>query len=655
MRFHKLNITDEELDQVTEWVVNWNKLEEVPDLVRRMPNLVSLNLEGNRISRLPVWLRSCVQLKKLELGANRFVGTVEFQHLPPDLVRLSLYHNQVEEIPVSITKLKKLEELNMSFTGLSKIPASIQNLKNLKVLELHGNKIRTLPVAIGKIPRLRELIVSKNEISKIPDAIGNCRRLSRLSAGENRIKAVSNELGNCTALTYLGLSRNKISTLPDSLGNCFTLQHLFLQRNKFDSIPEFVYRLQWLSKLYLNNNNLKEIDFGQGGNRLTFLDLSDNQIQTIVDLPEPLEALHLLNNQLKEFPKAVMQCSGLKMLHLNLNNIKDIPEDFGSLKSSLRMLNMVKNPAQINPEKLLQLEALEGFSGLVKSDQVPMVTSVLEACRRGWINKEEGPVYLKLLMTNKLGEQKLSTKSLIYFLNVSDPVINQKIRKFILSKVSIPVYRKKLKKGHQLALLGETQFDLTLLAGQLESFGIDLSKKVNEKTTHVLLGKSPLKWPIGITKEMVFLSDKKLSRELWRMQEAHLMNEPNPQLFQSVQDLLLSKDAVNVRLGLQLMHSGGVPDQLLNILVVAWLSRGMQVQQLEKELFRLIYLNVEDEWKFVLDRYPPFKFRAYLNRKNIPKPSRTEKRSRTEMKEIGRFFKKNKLDEELIKKALSIK
>ncbi|KAA3627428.1 MAG: hypothetical protein DWQ02_19770, partial [Bacteroidetes bacterium] len=481
MRFHKLHITDEELDQVTEWVVNWNKLEEVPDLVSRMPNLVSLNLEGNRISRLPEWLKNCDQLKKLYLGANRFQGTAEFQNLPPELTKLSLFNNEIGEIPVSITKLKKLEELNMSYTDLTKIPASIQNLKNLKVLELYGNKVRTLPVAIGKIPRLRELIVGGNQISKIPDAIGNCRKLSNLSAGNNRIKSVTKDLGNCTALTYLNLRNNKLSSLPDSLGNCFTIQRLFLQGNQFNSIPDFVYQLQWLSKLYINHNNLKEIDFSEGGDRLTFLELSDNQISVISNLPETLEVLHLLNNQLQEFPEAVFQCSGLKMLHLNLNNILEVPDDFGPLKTSLKMLNMMKNPVRTDPGALLQLKALEGLSGLVKTNQVPMVISVLQACRNGWIAGEEGPVFLKLLMTNKADVQDLSASSFINFLNVNDPEMTQKVRKFIFKKVSIPLYRKKLKRGHNLSVFGETAFDVNWLEEQLKPFGIKILNEINEK------------------------------------------------------------------------------------------------------------------------------------------------------------------------------
>ncbi len=655
MRFHKLNITDEELVQVTEWVVNWNKLEEVPDLVQNMPNLESLNLEGNRISRLPDWLKDCDSLKKLELGANRFEGTDDLKNLPSGLTRLSLYHNNIGEIPISVTKLRNLEELNMSYTELTKLPAGIQNLKKLRVLELYGNKIRTLPVAIGKIPRLRELIVGENQISKIPDAIGNCRKLSKLFAGDNRIKTVSKALGNCTELSSLDLRNNKIAELPDSLGNCFTLQHLYLQGNQFNSIPGFVYRLKWMSKLLLRNNNLKKIDFGEGGDRLRFLDLSDNQIRTIVDLPKSLEVLYLLNNQLEEFPKAVLRCTGLRMLHLNLNDIKEIPEDLGPLKRSLKMLNLEKNPVRVNPEKLLHLETLEGFSGLVKKDQVPMVIAVIKACRNGLISREEGPVFLELLWNNKFEAKQLSTESLVNFLNDSDPVVAQKVRKFIFRKLGIPFYRKKLKKGHNLSVLGETLFDMTRLTERLKSFGVGVSKGVNEKTTHILLGKGPVKWPGDVKKGMVFLDEKKLSRELWRMEEAHLMNQSDSKVIRSVLDLLMSKDTVNVKLGLELMNGGGVPDELLNILLIVWLSGEQSSRPLEKELFRLIHLNVEDEWKFVLDRYKPFKIKSYLRREKLPERYRNRKVVKTEWKEIGLFFKKNKLDVELIKKALSIK
>lgn len=63
MRFNDLQISSADLPKVTELFLYWGRLDEIPDMIFRMPNLVHLNLEGNRITELPCALKDCVKLK----------------------------------------------------------------------------------------------------------------------------------------------------------------------------------------------------------------------------------------------------------------------------------------------------------------------------------------------------------------------------------------------------------------------------------------------------------------------------------------------------------------------------------------------------------------------------------------------------------------
>ncbi|MCB0652235.1 MAG: leucine-rich repeat domain-containing protein [Saprospiraceae bacterium] len=670
MRFNDLQISSADLPKVTELFLYWGRLDEIPDMIFRMPNLVHLNLEGNRITELPCALKDCVKLKKLELGTNKIESAESLQFLPPNLKKLDLNNNKIGEIPPAITQLKHLEELCLIGSGISKIPGHIKKLKALKKLELFDNDIKIIPVAIGKLTNLRELSVGKNKLTKIPDALGYCQKLSSLKANENRINEVSNALEGCVELNYLDLSSNKLTTLPAGLNSCLTLQTLKLSHNKFTAIPACILDMQWLSKLLLNKNGLTEIDFRRQCRRLSFLDLSDNKIDTIKNLPASLEWLHLIHNKLDHFPHAILECSGLKNLFMRNNRIKELPEGLGVLQNSLKVIDLAFNPVKAAPEQLLHFKGLEGVSGLTKKTEALALISVLEASRYHLITANEHFFFLNLLLNRKNERGSPGLSSLVSFLNVRNPIAIQKVRKYLYGKAGIPLSRKRLKKGDQLAVLGSTKFNDAELQDRLGAHGITFLEEVNENTTHVLLGwkaygffkplspesvfsgKKQFAWPEGISQPIVFLSEQRLWQEIWRLEQAHLLENPDAKIFQSIKDLLLSREEVNVRLGIELLKGGGIPQEFLTYLMITWLRTGLSDPELKKEAFRLLFLNVEDDWKFVLETF----HKAFLAicirdlaRANegevVPTLSRV-------VEEIKKFLQVNHLDVGLIKKAL---
>lgn len=670
MRFNNLQISSADLPRVTELFLFGGWLDEIPDMIFRMPNLVHLNLEGNRITELPYALKDCVKLEKLELGTNKIESAESLPFLPPNLKKLDLNNNQIGEISPAITRLKHLEELCLIGSGISKIPGHIQKLRALKKLELFNNDIKIIPLAIGKLTNLRELSVGKNKLTKIPDALGYCQKLSRLKVNENRINEVSNALEGCTELNYLDLSSNKLTTLPAGLTRCLTLQTLMLSHNKFTAIPACILDMQWLSKLFLNKNGLTAIDFKGQCRRLSFLDLSDNKIDTVKNLPGSLKSLFLNHNQLDHFPHAILECTGLENLFLRNNRIRELPEGLGVLQNSLKVLDLAFNPVKAAPEQLLHFKGLEGVSGLFKKTEALALISVLEASRYHLITANEHFFFLNLLLNRKNERGSPGLSSLVSFLNVRNPIAIQKVRKYLYGKAGIPLSRKRLKKGHQLAVLGSTKFNDTELKERLGTHGITFLEQVNENTTHVLLGwkangffrpfspesfygeKKQFDCPEGISQPLVFLSERMLSHELWRLEKAHLLANPDAKIFQSIKDLLLSQEEVNVRLGIELLKGGGVPQEFLTYLMITWLRPGGRDPELKKEAFRLLFLNVEDDWKFVLDTFGGLRLAKcirILARANegdeVPKLTHEEQ-------EIKRFLQVNHLDVGLIKKAL---
>jgi Leucine-rich repeat (LRR) protein len=93
---------------------------------------------------------------------------------------LHIDHNDIQDIPVEIGNLQKLEELILSYNKIKTIPEALCYLQNLKVLEVNHNDIQDIPVEIGNLQKLQELSVMFNKIKVISVELGNLPNIKRL-------------------------------------------------------------------------------------------------------------------------------------------------------------------------------------------------------------------------------------------------------------------------------------------------------------------------------------------------------------------------------------------------------------------------------------------------------------------------------------------
>lgn len=153
-------------------------------------------------------------------------------------------------------------------------------------------------------------------------------------------------------LSSLDLSTNRIDFIPEGLlADLENLITLRLHRNQLINLDDAAvfYKLPHLANLDMSYNNLRELPEGlfNFNPRLTLLNLSNNNLTAI---PEPmtelgaLEELHLNYNQLVELPgHAFSGLQALKMLHLGNNQILNVSgRAFGDL-FRLEYLNLASN------------------------------------------------------------------------------------------------------------------------------------------------------------------------------------------------------------------------------------------------------------------------------------------------------------------------
>ena len=142
-----------------------------------------------------------------------------------NLSTLSIRHKHVSEIPLSISLLQSLVNLDISWNELSSIPEFVFKLPNLRFLNISHNHLNLISPLIAKLPQLVSLDLSYNDLSEFPDSMGSLLNLQSLSLNSNRIAIVPSILGKLKSLISLDVSDNKLFDLPELI---FSLQNLLV-------------------------------------------------------------------------------------------------------------------------------------------------------------------------------------------------------------------------------------------------------------------------------------------------------------------------------------------------------------------------------------------------------------------------------------------
>ncbi|OXB58174.1 hypothetical protein ASZ78_006946 [Callipepla squamata] len=263
--------------------INDNQLHAIDeDALQGLKNLVTLELEGNKLSEAnvsPLAFYPLKSLSYLRLGRNKF--RIIPQGLPVTLEELYLENNQIEEVSeicfnhtrkinVIVIKHNKLEEHRIA-------PLAWINQENLESVDLSYNKLYHVPSYLPK--SLLHLILIGNQIERIPGYV-----FGHMKPG----------------LEYLYLSFNKLTDDgidPISFfGAYHSLRELFLDHNDLKSVPFGIEEMRKLRFLRLNNNKIRTVP----PERICRTHLHDDDVHYNSEENEyedsRLEHVHLENN-----------------------------------------------------------------------------------------------------------------------------------------------------------------------------------------------------------------------------------------------------------------------------------------------------------------------------------------------------------------------
>ena len=138
-----------------------NKLVELPNDIGKLSRLKHLNLECNELSVLPFSFGT-LMCETVCLNSNKFKVFPDCVTCMPNLVKFSIMANALNDLPVGISRLKRLEVFRASRNRITIVPDSIVDISTLKCLWLDSNRLGALPPYFHRLSRLKDLKLDGN-------------------------------------------------------------------------------------------------------------------------------------------------------------------------------------------------------------------------------------------------------------------------------------------------------------------------------------------------------------------------------------------------------------------------------------------------------------------------------------------------------------
>ncbi|MBZ3869940.1 Leucine-rich repeat-containing protein 69 [Sciurus carolinensis] len=191
----------------------------------------------------------------ITLSGKRIIKIPSTIEKLPDLKTLYLQNNLISKVCPEISALTQLTILNLGNNLLEEVPEEMKYLTSLKKLHLFGNRIcRFASGACDGLQNLILLNLNDNHLTWLPQDIGSLKSLTHLSVNCNELASIPIELCFLKDLCELQLNYNQLTCIPEEIKFLKKLQKFLLVRNYIEVLPEF-HNLK-LTEFYCEGNPL---------------------------------------------------------------------------------------------------------------------------------------------------------------------------------------------------------------------------------------------------------------------------------------------------------------------------------------------------------------------------------------------------------------
>ena len=541
-------------------------------------NLEILNISYGYDYVLPKEITNFKKLHTLHLGSF----PMEFPEFLTEMKQLKHLHfphyynyntqnnlNQKALFVDIFDKMDNLESLTIFFTFLEiadketehqsynypktvlDVPSSIFKMKNLKKLHLNINKMEDLPkdaflglksiedlsLSYGGITQeIQENIFSLKTLKKL-DFNGNFVYLKAEMEQRTRFEVFSEKITNLKNLESLSITNSKITEIPTFFKKLTQLQELNFSTNDIKELPFLLSEMPNLSKLVLN------------GNKKLLIDKIFNNKNNLLEL-------ELIACNLKNIPDSILNCYKLEKINLFANKLDFLSEKVLQLPNLLE-IDIDKNP----------------FCKTTELKTSTTVNNLLASFRKR--NLPERLQMLELsLIQNRLEILKTATKEdLLVCLYVHNAPIRRNALTALENHIKTPFSLKLEKEKTVISVLGDVSgVKITELTDFFKEKEYKIISKLTDKTTHICIGEQPkiaLETIMeAVSKQKIILVLPKHLKDFQQLLEKPYLLDVSEDMTKNIGDLLRSENTDNQQLAIQMMDTGGIPNEFLYILVL---------------------------------------------------------------------------------------
>uniref|UniRef100_A0A182J330 Uncharacterized protein n=1 Tax=Anopheles atroparvus TaxID=41427 RepID=A0A182J330_ANOAO len=299
--------------QLRELSVYNTVLNRLPQGLRSLPHLVSLNAPANQLTQFTLASFSSTQKLayvnvsankiSLLLGANHTVSIrslwinqnrlttldVSFFEQIVGLSSIYVEENWITRIEsTKPVKLPVLEKLYLSNNELSSFQPHAAEFPALTVLNLDGNKLTVVPRNLVNYPWLRTLELRSNQLTRLDlSSLRQARNLSYLSLEGNKIASVTATTPlKLDALSQILLDENELTQVSVAGCNFPNLRGFSLRWNRLNSVPQNVFQQFPEVALYMWGNTLRCDDLAKYRTELLAYKLVIDSVESRTQCPE---------------------------------------------------------------------------------------------------------------------------------------------------------------------------------------------------------------------------------------------------------------------------------------------------------------------------------------------------------------------------------
>ncbi|CAG5069450.1 hypothetical protein DYBT9623_02186 [Dyadobacter sp. CECT 9623] len=245
--------------KVKELSLNRALLTSMPDVIYRFPNLERLFLADNDIENVNINLARLPKLQQIDLSGNILKTDAIELTKNKTLISLNLLKNQIDDIPPAVKKCKKLQTLWLGSNQITNLTnTSFRRAKPVRDLNLYKAELTSLPKGVKKLRKLEVLDLYYNKIETLPKTICKLRRLTHLAVSHNDLGALPEKIYKLKKVHTLYAHHNHLSKLPPRMVEMQNLQILDLGYNWLTNFPEQLTAFTKLQELDLSGNNFPD-------------------------------------------------------------------------------------------------------------------------------------------------------------------------------------------------------------------------------------------------------------------------------------------------------------------------------------------------------------------------------------------------------------